>query len=543
LASGGELEEKIAKGIDEEHAISITEQILSGLQYLHDKNIVHLDLKPENILFSGSGEAKIADFGISKSIKELLRSEKTTGTPYYMSPEQFAQTGISPRSDLYSLGLIIYEMLTRKKACVAKTYEDATNWHKNINVDVSKLDIGYAFKEFISTCTAKDSSKRFLTAQKALDFLRGNLKGQQGNSTAQLQLEQERLELDRKAQKEKERLERERLLLEKERLEIAKNQPQGQSKIGLFIIIFFVLPVMGYTAYNAFLMQEKITSATSPTQEVQRVSPTSNTSAPVEKVDHTGGKTGLELVLIPHGSFTMGCKIGRDKKCDFKPDKMSETPAHKVTITKDFYLAKYEVTQGLYQKLMGENPSKFKNCGAACPVEKIGWHDAILFLNKLSEQENLEPCYTLKEKNVVFKGLSCKGYRLPTEAEWEYAARANEDFSYAGSSDFEEISWNDYNSDEETHPVGELKPNSFGLYDMNGNVGEWVWDWFAPYNKKALKNPMGPQKGYLRISRGGYYGSNAFNLRLSRRDTAGEKSLEKRRGFWVMWGLRVCRSK
>ena len=219
LASGGELEEKIAKGIDEDNAVAITEQILSGLQYLHEKNIVHLDLKPENILFSGSGEAKIADFGISKSIKELLRSEKTTGTPYYMSPEQFAQSGISPRSDLYSLGLIVYEMLTRKKACVATTYEEATNWHTNISLDVSSLNISDAFKEFISTCTAKDPDKRFLNVQKALDALRGNVKGGQATSSAQLQLEQERLKQEKEQNERQHRLEQEKLKQDKEHRE------------------------------------------------------------------------------------------------------------------------------------------------------------------------------------------------------------------------------------------------------------------------------------------------------------------------------------
>lgn len=193
-----------------------------------------------------------------------------------MSPEQFAQSGISPRSDLYSLGLIIYEMLTRKKACVAATYEEATNWHTNTSLDVSSINISDAFKEFISTCTAKDPDKRFLNVQKALDALRGNVKGGQATSSARLQLEQERLKQEKeqkerelqfeqeklkqeKAQKERElHLEQEKLKVEKERIAAQKPAQPVASKLNNFIIIFFVLPFMAYGFYNVYQTQQTI---------------------------------------------------------------------------------------------------------------------------------------------------------------------------------------------------------------------------------------------------------------------------------------------
>ena len=170
------------------------------------------------------------------------------------------------------------------------------------------------------------------------------------------------------------------------------------------------------------------------------------------------------------------------------------------------YVGETEVTQGLYQRLMGSNPSNFSACGAECPVETVSWFDAVAFANKLSESEGLEPCYVIRGETVTWpKGVSCLGYRLPTEAEWEVSARGGRDDKYAGGGDLSAVGWYRGNSGDTTYPVGQKQANGYGLYDMSGNVIEWTWDWYdaSRYSIGAEADPTGPASGSDRVVRGG----------------------------------------
>jgi len=215
-----------------------------------------------------------------------------------------------------------------------------------------------------------------------------------------------------------------------------------------------------------------------------------------------------ELVRIPAGSFQMGSTDGAD----------TEKPVHTVRISSDFYIGKYEVTQGLYEQLIGSNPSQFSSCGSDCPVEKVNWYDAVNLANALSEQEGLSACYTISGTTVTMpSGLKCEGYRLPTEAEWEYAAKAGGSLTYAGSNDAAEVGWYEGNSGSGTHPVGQKKANAFGVYDMSGNVWEWTWDRYEAYTSSESTDPMGPSGGFDRVLRGGGWNYNASSLRSTDR--------------------------
>jgi D-alanyl-lipoteichoic acid acyltransferase DltB (MBOAT superfamily)/formylglycine-generating enzyme required for sulfatase activity len=210
-----------------------------------------------------------------------------------------------------------------------------------------------------------------------------------------------------------------------------------------------------------------------------------------------------EMVSVPGGSFTMGDANGRP---DEKP--------HTVVIS-PFLIDKYEVTQAEYAELMGTNPAKFK--GANLPVECLRWHDAARFCNKRSEKEGLKPCYDPETWTCDF---TADGYRLPTEAEWEYACRAGstEKLHFpGGEKELKQYGWMRANSQEKTHPVGSLKPNKWGLYDMYGNVAEWCNDWYVS-DPAGGDDPRGPDSGEKRVLRGGSWRDRAKNISSSRRD-------------------------
>jgi len=210
---------------------------------------------------------------------------------------------------------------------------------------------------------------------------------------------------------------------------------------------------------------------------------------PVRRGD--AGSSGIEFVQIKPGEFTMGCSPG-ESECE--PD---ESPTHRVRITRSFQIGKYEVTQEQWQAVMGSNPSYFR--GATLPVEQVSWNDVQGFLQRLNG------------RNDGFR------YRLPTEAEWEYAARAGTTDKYGGWSPLGDVAWYGDNSRNQPHPVGEKRPNAWGLYDMLGNVWEWCQDWYAGYSSGTADNPTGPASGSFRILRGGSWSVGARYERVSDR--------------------------
>ena len=219
---------------------------------------------------------------------------------------------------------------------------------------------------------------------------------------------------------------------------------------------------------------------------------------------------GMELVLIPSGTFRMG----GDKKLEQAED--HETPRHLVKISDAFFMGKYEVTQEQWTEIMNHNPSEFKSNNR--PVERVSWNDVQTFIQKLN----------IKEKSDK--------YRLPTEAEWEYAARAGSKNAYGFGRDvnvLDQYAWYRKNSVGETHPVGQLKPNAWGLFDMHGNVHEWCRDWFDGryYSQSPSNAPLGPSSGLAKVLRGGDWGSEDWYCRCASRSLSSPDRRSNRLGF------------
>lgn len=213
---------------------------------------------------------------------------------------------------------------------------------------------------------------------------------------------------------------------------------------------------------------------------------------------------GAKFALIPAGTFMMGSPTD-------EPGRSSNETLHQVTISKPFYMQTTLVTQGQWKRVMGSNPSSFKKCGNDCPVEKVSWNDVQIFIRKLSQQESTDK------------------YRLPTEAEWEYAARAGTVTPFYTGKCLSTDQAN-YNGDspypgcpkgknrEKTVRAGSFAPNAWGLYDMHGNIYEWCQDWYGEYPQGNVTDPVGPATGSGRVIRGGYWRGQMGYCRSAYRD-------------------------
>ena len=222
--------------------------------------------------------------------------------------------------------------------------------------------------------------------------------------------------------------------------------------------------------------------------------------APNDAPSGTKTESGVEMVQLPGGWFPMG----DEDEVDARPH---------VVFVNSFYIDKYPVTQEEYQRVMGENPSRWK--AGRNPVEQVRWSDAVRYCNARSRLEGLEPCYDLETWECDF---NANGYRLPTEAEWEYACRAGTKTAFFfgnSSTQLKSCAWFDGNSAGKPHPVGQKRPNPWGLYDMYGNVWEWCNDFYKVdyYQESPEEDPKGPRTGETKVVRGGAWRFSAETCR------------------------------
>lgn len=253
-------------------------------------------------------------------------------------------------------------------------------------------------------------------------------------------------------------------------------------------------------AVTGFAQAQKPTGSTTPKQSTTHSSTGSHarvnsaispeTAATIKKIDDN-------MVKIPGGAFMMGCDGDKDSSCYYW-----EKPVHRVTLS-SFYMNKFPVTQKEWEVIVGTKPWLGKDC-PDCPVETVSWYDAQVFINTLNQ-------------------LTGRYYRLPTEAEWEYAAGGGTNthgYPYSGSSVLSVVAWYESNSSKQTHPVGQKLPNELGLYDMSGNVWQWCQDWFDDkyYTTGPSDNPLCNTRDAYRACRGGSWWSEAKDCRVVNRD-------------------------
>ncbi len=269
-------------------------------------------------------------------------------------------------------------------------------------------------------------------------------------------------------------------------------------RIGLLMLI---LSFYGEIQAQNFTVRRKTTQQVESSNEKKIAPSNSNRNRSINASFSNGVLTvnGVRypMVKVYAGSFTMGATSEMANPWD------NEKPTHKVTLTKDYYIGKTEVTQALWKAVMGSNPSNFK--GDNKPVEQVSWNDCQTFISKLNS-------------------MTGKKFRLPTEAEWEFAARGgnySRCYQYSGSNSLNDVAWFTDNSGSTTHDVATKQPNELGIYDMSGNVWEWCSDWYGSYSSNAQYDPEGPSSGSSRVLRGGSWGDNARGCRSSDRSNFG----------------------
>lgn len=253
------------------------------------------------------------------------------------------------------------------------------------------------------------------------------------------------------------------------------------------------------TAFFASCEDDKDESATSSTEVTPSGKEDDNTGggndtseADIETINVNGVK--FQMVKIQGGTFQMGATSEQGNDVS-----INEKPIHSVTLS-DYHIGQTQVTQELWQAVMGSNPSEFKG-DSQCPVENVSWNDCMEFIAKLNR-------------------LTGKNFRLPTEAEWEYAARGgskSRGYKYSGNNNPDLVAWYDGNSINKTHPVAQKQANELGLYDMSGNVWEWCSDWYGEYTNEVQTNPTGPITGTDYVQRGGSWENGSIGVRVSRR--------------------------
>jgi formylglycine-generating enzyme required for sulfatase activity/tRNA A-37 threonylcarbamoyl transferase component Bud32 len=507
-----------------DRALRCVLQAARGLEHAHAAGVVHRDVKPANLLLGPGDVVKVLDLGLARVRQgddttdgNLTGSAVVMGTAAYVAPEQALDTHRADgRADVYSLGCCLYYLLTGRPPFEGRTTMEVLLAHRELpfpSVRAVRPDCPPVVDALLRRFAAKRPDDRPATMTAAARELERTLE----------------------------------TLGTRPRPGTRWWRPTAAGVVAA-LAVAFALAALALTMYSppgtgqsggTFPDEGSARAVSPPTAPLAELNPIR--PGPVEPPPRLPSL--VETVLIPKGEFQMGSP-------DTDPDALPpEKPRHRVVITRPFHLGKTPVTQAQFEEVMGNNPSAFRDGGlfgnllkgaktGNHPVDSVGWLDALAFCNRLSKREDLPPYYKIDGTNV--KLLGGRGYRLPTEAEWEYAARAGTDTRWSfgdKEDDLAEHAWYERNSGGVTHPVATRKPNPWGLYDTSGNVPQWCWDPYDPtaYRQAKASDPVAT-KGTTRVQRGGGWNDLAAQTRSASRQSLGE-------GYTILThvGLRVAR--
>lgn len=444
--------------LDIERTVDVVATTADTVAFVHAHDYFHRDLKPGNILFAKSGELKIADFGFA-----LHASQQGSfgGTPSYMSPEQVeGKEDITGGTDIWSMGVILYQLLTGRLP-FGSPGDNLQLFKKILNHDPrppSEINpsIPPEVARVCLKCLQKDRLQRFLSASELAGALRGALVDRRAAAGAAVAA-------------------------------TASPEPSPQRP-----------------------------SQSPPPGETVELK---DSPAEAQPCESTRTSSGFTLVSLPGGEFAMGA--GPTESVVASRD---ELPQHRVALS-PFALSATPVTCEQYSQVMGIDVAAGQR--STCPVTRVSWTAAIRFCNKLSEMEGLAPYYDftssilplLRRESIVPAHPETDGYRLPTEAEWEYACRSGEVGMWCSGDDESQLHKYACFGQTQIAAAGQYAPNAWGLYDMHGNVWEWCWDVYHKryYQRSPGENPLGAEHGPHHVLRGGAFYSKSRDVRSARR--------------------------
>lgn len=520
LYDGVPLSQRLQSPVPLSNILIWLKSLCEVIDLLHQNGIAHCDIKPDNIIFFNQ-EPYLLDFGIAVDIRQGdCNVHPQLGTQAVMAPEQYDGIGIGAATDRYALGLLVFRTLTgcypweqgetHQQIKVRKQTNDLIPFpslapqeieglsnvlHKMLHANMTlRYRRCIDFFHDLERCWKRHSDPNFFEATERID---------KGARIEPITYTQHPLQAKREQYIAR--------FLQKKQIK-EPELVQARQRIEEIIRALRAGITQDQTELRQLVQQHKIWNL-SPLQR----NPFSS------KNGHA-----MYMRLVTDGCFVMGNSKTNPNAT------ASEFPSYGVHIPEGFWIAETPITQALYQDIMGALPAIVRH--PKHPVHCVSWHEAVNFCNAFSIQCGFQPVYSGAEWN-----RNANGFRLPTEAEWEYCALSSTNSTYSGNNRISSVGWCSSNSGSTAHPVGKKHANAWGLFDMSGNIEEWCWDYFAPYPQTEEHNlflhyPMGPSRGEERVIRGGSYLLSSDEARCKSR--GGSKPNE----HWEGIGFRVVQS-